>query len=65
MHMKKVSLSFVFLLCLTAISHVARAQQTFQNPVITASLPDPSIIRAADGYYYLSDIGFFEVRRGN
>ena len=51
--MKKVSLSFVFLLCLTAISHVARAQQTFQNPVITASLPDPSIIRAADGYYYL------------
>ena len=26
---------------------------TYQNPVINRSLPDPSVIRAQDGYYYL------------
>ena len=51
--MKKLSFSFILVLCLTAIGHVAHAQQTYQNPVIASSLPDPSIIRAADGYYYL------------
>ena len=27
--------------------------KSYQNPVINYSLPDPSIIKGEDGYYYL------------
>lgn len=30
-----------------------RADGTFANPVIPASLPDPTVVRADDGYFYL------------
>lgn len=41
-------------LCL-AISALAAYGQTatYQNPVINRSLPDPTVIRAQDGYFYL------------
>ena len=31
----------------------AQAQATYQNPVINTSLPDPTVMRAPDGYFYL------------
>ena len=27
--------------------------KTYKNPVVNYSLPDPSVIRAEDGYFYL------------
>lgn len=40
---------------LSAFSLTGSAQQTdcYRNPVIATSLPDPSVMRAPDGYYYL------------
>ncbi|MBQ9667481.1 MAG: family 43 glycosylhydrolase [Prevotella sp.] len=45
----------VLALALTAaLSTAALAQTaTYQNPVIDTSLPDPTVIRAQDGYFYL------------
>ena len=42
----------LLLLLFTATSTV-EAQQQYSNPVIDESLPDPTVIKAADGYYYL------------
>jgi arabinan endo-1,5-alpha-L-arabinosidase len=41
----------LFLLCLAF--GLAAANGTYTNPVVAQSLPDPTIIRAADGYFYL------------
>ena len=35
--------------CATPAAHVAR---TYANPVIDADFPDPTVIKAPDGYYY-------------
>lgn len=32
---------------------VVEAKSTYRNPVIDYSLPDPTIIKADDGYFYL------------
>ena len=32
---------------------VAEAKRTYRNPIIDYSLPDPTIIKAADGYFYV------------
>ena len=40
-------------LFLAAASVSAQAGDTYRNPVIKQSAPDPTIIRANDGYFYL------------
>ena len=47
--MKKLlfSLFTVFSFCVPSIA------QQYSNPVINYSLPDPTVIKADDGYYYL------------
>ena len=49
--MKKSFLSFTFALTM-AVSPVT-AQTQYSNPVIDTSLPDPTVIKAGDGYFYL------------
>ena len=41
------SLFTVFSFCVPSIA------QQYSNPVINYSLPDPTVIKADDGYYYL------------
>lgn len=36
-----------------SVSANVLAGDTYTNPVINTSLPDPSVIRADDGYFYL------------
>lgn len=63
--MQRILLIVAFL----AISCVLMAKKpgkTYQNPVINYSLPDPSIIKGEDGYYYLyatEDIKHLPVHR--
>ena len=46
---------FAFGLAMITIVACADSEQpaTYQNPVIDRSLPDPTVIRAQDGYFYL------------
>ena len=48
--MKRLLISFASL-CIFTLS--VTAQTTYNNPVIKKSLPDPSVIKAQDGYFYL------------
>ena len=41
------------LMALLLMASSAMAQQQYSNPVIDRSLPDPTVIRTADGYFYL------------
>ena len=50
--MKKNFFRFSLVFCLALLAAGLRAQ-TYTNPVISASLPDPTIIKAQDGCYYL------------
>ena len=50
--MKSNRLILFFAFCMGFVN-MAHAQQGYTNPVIGTSLPDPSIIKAQDGYYYL------------
>lgn len=50
--MKKLNFLLTLVLCF-GCAGMASAQQTYQNPVIRNSAPDPSIIKAQDGYYYM------------
>lgn len=44
-----------YLFTLLPLTHACAGSEvnTYNNPVIKWSLPDPSVIKAADGYYYL------------
>ena len=42
----------LFALGSCALPQVAPAPSTFSNPVLDADFPDPTVIRAPDGYYY-------------
>jgi arabinan endo-1,5-alpha-L-arabinosidase len=42
-----------FILFFVVFSCALQAQETYNNPVIPSSLPDPTVIKAADGYFYL------------
>ena len=44
--------SILALLCLASPLGM-QAEDTYQNPVIKYSLPDPTVIHAEDGYFYL------------
>ena len=48
----KTRLSVTFIHLLFAVSAVM-AQEQYSNPVINESLPDPTVIKADDGYFYL------------
>lgn len=51
---KVVAVLAVFAACLTVAHADDRAKRlTYNNPVIMKSIPDPTVIRAADGYFYL------------
>lgn len=46
-------LMLLLLACLLATSATAaKATQTFANPVLDSDFPDPSVLRAPDGFYY-------------
>ena len=40
-------------LSLACLSCTVRAGDTYQNPVIRYSLPDPTVIKASDGFFYV------------
>ena len=40
-------------LSLACLSCTVKAGDTYQNPVIRYSLPDPSVIKASDGFFYV------------
>ena len=50
---RNLFLSFSFALAVMATACAQSEQSQYNNPVIDESLPDPSIIKADDGYYYL------------
>ena len=39
--------------CTIVGAYASNGTQTYHNPVISYSLPDPTVIRAADGFFYL------------
>jgi hypothetical protein len=41
------------LVCCLFLAGTSQAQQSYHNPVIDNSLPDPSVVRGQDGYFYL------------
>lgn len=47
-----VTLSIIIYSCQTA-SKKEKGKTNYKNPVVAQSLPDPTIIKAADGFYYL------------
>lgn len=62
MYMKKKLLALSVMCCLAACSSSSATNEdnpekqpknVYRNPVIDYSLPDPSVIKADDGYYYL------------
>src|SRR4051794_1012514 len=50
--MLPLRLCLALLLCL-ATGAAARPAARYQNPVIDADFPDPAVLRAADGFYYV------------
>lgn len=48
--MKYTNIIIIFLLLITS---TIQAQTQYSNPVINESLPDPTVIKADDGYFYL------------
>jgi arabinan endo-1,5-alpha-L-arabinosidase len=52
-------LALLFLLCggqqqqAKSLTPGKKTQQTYKNPVVNLSLPDPTVIKGADGYFYL------------
>lgn len=51
--MKTRTLALLTLTLLLAAITSMEAQTQYSNPVIDESLPDPTVIKASDGYYYL------------
>jgi arabinan endo-1,5-alpha-L-arabinosidase len=43
----------ILMICMLAFSCAPQSEKTYNNPVTDVSLPDPSVIKAADGYFYL------------
>ncbi len=55
--MKKNLLAICFLSILfsgcSSTKNLTDNQQTYQNPVVGVSLPDPTIVKGSDGYFYI------------
>ena len=55
--MKKYVNLFVFVFMLGACLSQGRAQTksavSYKNPVVDIAMPDPTVIKAADGYFYV------------
>ena len=52
MNLKKIIISIALLIFSLGI--IAQQQEIFNNPVINADVPDPSMIRVGDYYYLVS-----------
>jgi arabinan endo-1,5-alpha-L-arabinosidase len=50
--MRSLALLLAFLLCACAGTS-ARFPASYQNPVIDSDFPDPAVLKAADGWYYV------------
>lgn len=50
--MNKIRITLFLVFCLS-LANSAHAQQSYRNPVINNSLPDPSVVKGQDGYFYL------------
>ena len=51
-------------LCGNELNYIVAGKHVYTNPVIRLSVPDPTAIRASDGYYYLygtEDLGWIPV----
>lgn len=48
-----VLLAVVFVSCRAGMENNSAGHKKYRNPVVAYSLPDPSIIQAKDGYFYL------------
>ena len=53
----KILLSLFLLVVLSQWQAVAQMEETFSNPIINEDAPDPSVIRADDGQFYLFSTG--------
>ena len=53
----KILLSLFLLVVLSQWQAVAQRAETFSNPIINEDAPDPSVIRADDGQFYLFSTG--------
>ena len=54
MNLKKILLNAALIASCSICTQQAQAQtKEYENPVINVSVPDPTIIRANDGYFYL------------
>ena len=51
--MKTRTFVLLVLLVLFTVTSTVKAQSQYSNPVIDESLPDPTVIKASDGYFYL------------
>ena len=55
--MKKYVNLFVFVFMIGACLSQGRAQTksavSYKNPVVDIAMPDPTVIKAADGYFYV------------
>lgn len=51
--MKKHLLSILWLVVAVAPAFAAGSAATYANPVMARSVPDPTVLRAGDGYFYL------------
>jgi len=49
----KSFLSMALIFCTGLMACAESEKPTYENPVIKWSLPDPTVVRAADGYFYL------------
>ena len=53
MKISLLKLSAIFLLTSFGIQAKEPVTNTYKNPVIAANMPDPTVIKARDGYFYL------------
>jgi arabinan endo-1,5-alpha-L-arabinosidase len=54
--MRRLALSLLLLLALPGCATTARHEldaATYENPVLDSDFPDPAVLRAADGFYYV------------
>jgi beta-xylosidase len=48
-----MKITVLLMICMTALSCSSPKEKIYRNPVVEVSLPDPSVIKADDGYFYL------------
>ena len=53
--MKKSVILFVFMvgICFVQGKAQTKSAMSYKNPVVDIAMPDPTVIKAADGYFYV------------